>query len=55
MSGAASSNGGTAVDFGVIAGCDGLSDGHVGMNYSLPSRELICDSCEAHSGFQVNL
>lgn len=39
--------GGAAVRFGVIAGCDGLSDGHIGMNYSLPSREIICDSIQA--------
>ncbi len=39
--------GGTTVEFGVIAGCDGLSDGHIGMNYSLPSREIICDSIQA--------
>lgn len=39
--------GGTTVEFGVIAGCDGLSDGHIGMNYSLPSREIICDSVQA--------
>ena len=38
--------GGTAVEFGVIAGCDGVADGHIGMNYSLPSREIICDSIQ---------
>jgi dihydroxy-acid dehydratase len=40
------SHGGTAVDFGVIAGCDGLADARIGMNYSLPSRQVICDSIQ---------
>ena len=38
--------GGTAVEFGIIATCDGITMGHNGMHYSLPSRELICDSVE---------
>lgn len=38
--------GGTAVEFGVIAACDGLAQGHKGMHYILPSREVICDSVE---------
>ena len=38
--------GGTAVEFGVIAGCDGVADWGEGMKYSLPSREVICDSIE---------
>ena len=32
------SAGGTAVEFGVIGACDGVAQGHIGMNYILPSR-----------------
>jgi len=39
--------GGTPVEFGVIGVCDGIAMGHVGMKYSLATRELIADSCEA--------
>lgn len=39
--------GGTPMEFGVIGGCDGMGQGHVGMNYILPSRELIADSIES--------
>jgi len=39
--------GGTPVEFGTIGICDGIAMGHEGMKYSLPSRELIADSCEA--------
>ncbi len=39
--------GGTPIEFGTIGICDGIAMGHVGMNYSLASRELIADSCEA--------
>jgi len=38
--------GGTALEFGVIAECDGVAEGHVGMHYILPSREVICNSVE---------
>jgi len=38
--------GGTPVEFGVIAACDGIASGHDGMRYILPSRELICSSVE---------
>jgi dihydroxy-acid dehydratase len=38
--------GGTPLQFGVIAVCDGLAMHHEGMKYSLPSRELIADSVE---------
>lgn len=38
--------GGTPVEFGVIAGCDGVANGHDGMKFILPSRELIADSVE---------
>ena len=29
-----------------IGVCDGIAMGHIGMKYSLASRELICDSVE---------
>ena len=40
------SSGGTPVEFNAIGVCDGLSMGHIGMRYSLPSREIIADSVE---------
>jgi dihydroxy-acid dehydratase len=39
--------GGTPIVFPAIAVCDGISMGHVGMKYSLATRELIADSTEA--------
>lgn len=39
--------GGTPLEFNVIGVCDGIAMGHTGMNYSLPSRELIADSVES--------
>ncbi len=39
--------GGTPMEFGTIGICDGIAMGHEGMKYSLASRELIADSCEA--------
>jgi dihydroxy-acid dehydratase len=38
--------GGTAVEFGVIAACDGIANGHEGMHYILPTRELIANDVE---------
>ncbi|MDI6819992.1 MAG: dihydroxy-acid dehydratase [Candidatus Hodarchaeaceae archaeon] len=38
--------GGTPLEFNTIGICDGLAQGHVGMRYSLPSREIIADSLE---------
>lgn len=38
--------GGTPVEFGVIACCDGVATGHIGNNYVLPSRDNIADSIE---------
>ncbi|MCD6584456.1 MAG: dihydroxy-acid dehydratase [Desulfobacteraceae bacterium] len=38
--------GGTPVEFGTIGVCDGIAMNHVGMKYSLGSRELIADSVE---------
>ncbi|HPF18393.1 MAG: dihydroxy-acid dehydratase [Bacillota bacterium] len=39
--------GGTPLVFPAIAVCDGIAMGHVGMKYSLVTRELIADSTEA--------
>ena len=39
--------GGTPVEFPAIAGCDGIAMGHIGMKYSLVTRDLIADSTEA--------
>ena len=39
--------GGTPVEFPAIAVCDGIAMGHVGMKYSLVTRDLIADSTEA--------
>lgn len=39
--------GGTPVIFPAIAVCDGIAMGHVGMKYSLVTRDLIADSTEA--------
>ena len=38
--------GGTPVVVPAIGVCDGIAMGHIGMKYSLPSRELIADSVE---------
>ena len=38
--------GGTPILIPSIGVCDGIAMGHVGMKYSLASRELICDSVE---------
>ena len=45
--------GGTPIEFGVIGGCDGMGQGHDGMHYILPSRELIANSIESMA--QINL
>jgi len=45
--------GGTPVEFGVIGGCDGMGQGHDGMHYILPSREIIANSIESMA--QINL
>ena len=41
-----------AKEFNTIAVCDGIAMGHEGMQYSLPSREIIANSveymCKAH-------
>lgn len=38
--------GGTPILMPAIGVCDGIAMGHIGMKYSLPSRELIADSVE---------
>ena len=38
--------GGLPLEFNTIAMCDGIAQGHAGMRYSLPSRDLIADSVE---------
>jgi len=39
--------GGTPIVFPAIAVCDGIAMGHMGMKYSLVTRDLIADSTEA--------
>ncbi|MCJ7830396.1 MAG: dihydroxy-acid dehydratase, partial [Desulfobacterales bacterium] len=38
--------GGTPVEFGFIAACDGIAEGHEGMHYILPTRDLIANDIE---------
>jgi dihydroxy-acid dehydratase len=38
--------GGTPFEFNTIAACDGVAQGHEGMRYILPTREVIADSVE---------
>jgi len=38
--------GGLPIEFPTIGVCDGIAMNHIGMKYSLPSRELIMDSVE---------
>ena len=40
-------SGGTPIVFPSIGVCDGISMGHMGMKYSLVTRELVADSVEA--------
>ena len=39
--------GGIPLEFGTIGICDGIAMNHIGMNYSLPTRQIIADSVEA--------
>lgn len=39
--------GGEPIEFNTIGMCDGIAQGHPGMRYCLPHRDLITDSCEA--------
>jgi dihydroxy-acid dehydratase len=38
--------GGIPLEFDTIALCDGMAQGHIGMSFSLPSREAIADTVE---------
>ena len=38
--------GGMPVEFGTIGPCDGIAQGHTGMKYILPSRDMIANSVE---------
>ncbi len=38
--------GGTPVEFGIMAPCDGIAQSHEGMHYILPSRDLIANDVE---------
>ncbi len=40
--------GGVPFEFNVPAPCDGMTEGHEGMRYILPQRELIADMVETH-------
>ncbi len=40
------SGGGYSFIFGIPGICDGIAMGHGGMNYSLPSREIVADAVE---------
>jgi len=40
--------GGIPFEFNVPAPCDGLTEGHAGMRFILPQRELIADMVETH-------
>jgi dihydroxy-acid dehydratase len=42
--------GGMPAEFNTISLCDGLANGHAGMRYVLPSREIIADSIELNIG-----
>lgn len=42
--------GGTPIEFGVIAACDGIAQGHDGMHYILPTRDLIANDVEMMMG-----
>ena len=42
--------GGMPAEFNTISLCDGLANGHAGMRYILPSREIIADSVELNIG-----
>lgn len=39
--------GGEPIEFNTIGMCDGISQGHLGMRYTLPHRDMIADSVEA--------
>ena len=39
--------GGEPIEFNTVAMCDGIAQGHSGMRYCLPHREIVTDSIEA--------
>jgi dihydroxy-acid dehydratase len=41
-------SGGIPFEFNVPAPCDGMAEGHEGMRFILPQRELIADTVETH-------
>ncbi|MBT7697374.1 MAG: dihydroxy-acid dehydratase [Desulfobacterales bacterium] len=41
--------GGVPFEFNVPAPCDGIAEGHEGMRYILPQRELIADTVETYT------
>lgn len=45
--------GGVPFEFNTIGVDDGIAMGHIGMRYSLPSRELIADCVETVVAAQV--
>jgi len=47
--------GGTPMEFSTIGICDGIAMDHKGMNFSLPSRELIADSIELVANGQIRV
>ena len=50
VKGAVRAAGGVPFEFNTIGVDDGIAMGHMGMKYSLPSRELIADSVETMIG-----
>ncbi len=38
--------GGTPIEFSTIAPCDGIAEGHEGMRYILPTRDIVASSVE---------
>ncbi len=44
----AEASGGKAARYFVTDICDGMAQGHDGINYSLPSRDMICNMIEIH-------
>lgn len=38
--------GGTPMEFSTVAPCDGIAEGHEGMRYILPTRDLVASSIE---------
>lgn len=38
--------GGTSMEFSTVAPCDGIAEGHIGMRYILPTRDIIASSIE---------